>query len=642
MTDGEQTSNHENTHVFTPIANELLEGAPQLVHVKVRGFVLCLTLSTLSPRIRRFRIVGVVERAAVRAVWVVTWKTTRIMGEPENEEPSYLVHGIPASAAKNAPNPPPRRPLPRPHHVRISLDSRRSCVEIRRWRGWPCRSPGVCVDSLSHRATPCLREEAYTGPFGDDCWRSAVSDGEQGVSASGPLGRRFYLRSTAHTVETWRRRSKSELVLLRCHLPRIEATSYKHKAFLSHVGLFVSKALAKQTYHIFHYHHHGTPISRFETSRLPNDLFYRPVMKKRRSPCSIASAKPKRQSWASAPVETNAPKWPAHAKACANANAGEAKSSARSAERCPKSRTVRPSLVFARARLTPATPRSGSDRLRGARYQRRDQQAVARETTLGEPDHRAGRCELQAECCHARRRWQGSARYQRIQVRPLFSPPRLASLTLFRYFGRAKDLPGVRELFQSRKKEEEEENQALAYYKKFMHQGPAYFGDLDETQSGDGLIEYEREAEEAEWREAQLRIREVLEIPADDPIPDLPRGSGQSTAATPSDSPPANASSSTNVAKRKADGDVSMANEDDPPPENAKRSKTDLAQQPVTSSPAPNSMQAHAQLAASYISFLSPEDLLPPKMPTREELEGVLLKLQKEALVNEYFGDSKL
>ncbi|KAH0831323.1 Isy1-like splicing factor [Lanmaoa asiatica] len=210
----------------------------------------------------------------------------------------------------------------------------------------------------------------------------------------------------------------------------------------------------------------------------------------------------------------------------------------------------------------------------------------------------------------------------------------------YKYFGRAKELPGIRELFQSRKKEEEEENQALAYYKKFMHQGPAYFGDLDETQSGNELIEYEREAEEAEWREAQLRIREVLEIPEDDPIPDLPRGPRQSTAATPSDSPPASASSSTNDAKRKADGDVNMANKDDPPPENTKRSKRDSAQQPVVPTPASNSMQAHAQLAASYISFLSPEDLLPPKMPTREEMEGVLLKLQKEALVNEYFGDS--
>lgn len=75
---------------------------------------------------------------------------------------------------------------------------------------------------------------------------------------------------------------------------------------------------------------------------------------------------------------------------------------------------------------------------------------------------------------------------------------RMALLTqhspLFRYFGRAKDLPGVRELFQSRKNEEEEENQVLAYYKKFMNQGPAYYGDLDED---DGkLLAYEREAED--------------------------------------------------------------------------------------------------------------------------------------------------
>lgn len=175
-----------------------------------------------------------------------------------------------------------------------------------------------------------------------------------------------------------------------------------------------------------------------------------------------------------------------------------------------------------------------------------------------------------------------------------------------------------------------------------MHQGPAYFGDLDETQLGNELIEYEREGEEAEWREAQLRIREVLEIPEDDPIPDLPRGPRRSTAAAPSDSPPVNTSSSTNGAKRKADGDATMANEDDPSPESTKRSKTDSDQQPVTPTPAPNSMEAHVQLAASYIPFLLPEDLLPPKMPTREEMEGVLLKLQKEALVNEYFGDSSL
>ena len=65
---------------------------------------------------------------------------------------------------------------------------------------------------------------------------------------------------------------------------------------------------------------------------------------------------------------------------------------------------------------------------------------------------------------------------------------------MVRYFGRAKELPGVRELFQSRAKEEDEENQVHAFYKKFMGQGPAYFGDLDEQ---DGtLLEFERSAEE--------------------------------------------------------------------------------------------------------------------------------------------------
>jgi pre-mRNA-splicing factor ISY1 len=52
----------------------------------------------------------------------------------------------------------------------------------------------------------------------------------------------------------------------------------------------------------------------------------------------------------------------------------------------------------------------------------------------------------------------------------------------------------VRELFEGRKKEEEEENQALAFYKKFMNQGPAYYGDLDES---DGkLLQFEQEAED--------------------------------------------------------------------------------------------------------------------------------------------------
>lgn len=47
----------------------------------------------------------------------------------------------------------------------------------------------------------------------------------------------------------------------------------------------------------------------------------------------------------------------------------------------------------------------------------------------------------------------------------------------------------------------------------------------------------------------------------------------------------------------------------------------------------------HAQLAASFIPFLTPEHLLPPKLPSREEIESILLDLRKKALVEEYFGE---
>ena len=48
---------------------------------------------------------------------------------------------------------------------------------------------------------------------------------------------------------------------------------------------------------------------------------------------------------------------------------------------------------------------------------------------------------------------------------------------------------------------------------------------------------------------------------------------------------------------------------------------------------------AHARAAVAHIPFLTPEMLMPPKMPTTEEMEKVLLDLRKKALVEEYFGN---
>ncbi|KXN89206.1 Pre-mRNA-splicing factor ISY1 [Leucoagaricus sp. SymC.cos] len=204
----------------------------------------------------------------------------------------------------------------------------------------------------------------------------------------------------------------------------------------------------------------------------------------------------------------------------------------------------------------------------------------------------------------------------------------------YKYFGRAKDLPGVRELFQSRKKEEEEENQVFSFYKKFLNQGPVYYGDLDDNDQN--LLHYERQAETEDWDEAWSNVRETLGLDSDAPTPPIP---GQAS------SQPSHAQSqvSTTTAKRKTADDGSDIEMDDPR-DDSKRSKTEGdSTSEITQTPATSLDPAllYAQTAASFIPFLEAEHLLPPKMPSREEMESVLLQLRKKALVEEYFGDEK-
>lgn len=95
-------------------------------------------------------------------------------------------------------------------------------------------------------------------------------------------------------------------------------------------------------------------------------------------------------------------------------------------------------------------------------------------------------------------------------------------------------------------------------------------------------------------------------------------------------------------AKRKApDEDVEMAS-DQAGDDGSKRPKTDAPHSPsVVDDPAITADVAlqSARAAAAYIPFLSPDELLPPKLPSREEMETVLLGLRKKALVEEYFGE---
>ncbi|KZT26105.1 Isy1-like splicing factor [Neolentinus lepideus HHB14362 ss-1] len=197
----------------------------------------------------------------------------------------------------------------------------------------------------------------------------------------------------------------------------------------------------------------------------------------------------------------------------------------------------------------------------------------------------------------------------------------------YKYFGRAKDLPGVRELFQSKKLEEDEENQIQSFYKRFTNQGPAYYGDLDEADGS--LLKEEQDREQEEWEEAYQNLRGTLGLPTDAPIPPLPRPTPQTVSIniTASDEPPSGGT------KRKDP----EAGEEDVEIADGKRSKTD---QTTVDKPDPASPddKARLQTAVSYIPFLSPEHLLPPKLPGRAEMEAILLDVRKRAVLEEYFG----
>ena len=132
---------------------------------------------------------------------------------------------------------------------------------------------------------------------------------------------------------------------------------------------------------------------------------------------------------------------------------------------------------------------------------------------------------------------------------------------------------------------------------------------------------------------------DYMGLPTDEPIPPMPRPARQVATISIDD-----ASTGPPETKRKApdeDGDVEMPA--DSSTEVSKRAKTDNAPPPtgVSNPSSDEAMLAHAKRTAAYIPILSPEILLPPKLPTREEMEAYLLELRKKALVEEYFGDEQ-
>lgn len=166
----------------------------------------------------------------------------------------------------------------------------------------------------------------------------------------------------------------------------------------------------------------------------------------------------------------------------------------------------------------------------------------------------------------------------------------------YKYFGRAKDLPGVKELLNRTAEQEAElESFRSLKYKRFASQPPAYYGDEDED---DGkLLEMERAAEAGEWKR---RYREMLTALYDSPdvdeinIPPVPRPEPQRLK---------------DIAALHAD--VSM---------------DDGSQQAA----------GDASRVAAMFSVLDADQLKMPNVPDKSKMEAVILQARKKALREQY------
>ncbi|WWC88477.1 uncharacterized protein L201_003388 [Kwoniella dendrophila CBS 6074] len=213
----------------------------------------------------------------------------------------------------------------------------------------------------------------------------------------------------------------------------------------------------------------------------------------------------------------------------------------------------------------------------------------------------------------------------------------------YKYFGRAKELPGVKELFEKGATQATEESARNASFQMFRHQGPSYYGDEDEMDSK--LIEEEEELSKQEWEEAAAASAKMLNVESAGDLPAYPIASSSTSAPVATLT-----STSSSSTKRKASTTqeaTSEINADDQiEGETSKKSKSELTNDDKTTNgteipvlPAQSIdeiMKNQQSKALSFLSMLDPKSLQFPVLPNQREMEGVLLEVRKKALREEY------
>ena len=169
----------------------------------------------------------------------------------------------------------------------------------------------------------------------------------------------------------------------------------------------------------------------------------------------------------------------------------------------------------------------------------------------------------------------------------------------YRYYGRAKDLPGVKEhLNPVTLQEEGKESSKVQKYKRFQNQPGVYFGNDDEK---DGiLLEQEMQSEQRGWEKGCSRIFAALEIP-NESYPPIPR-----------DEPVALHLDAVSQGEHGTGKPVNEATMSDTP-----------------------TSDAQEYTMTRYMNALLPEELEMPVVPGRQDIETFLLEAKKAALRNE-------
>lgn len=225
----------------------------------------------------------------------------------------------------------------------------------------------------------------------------------------------------------------------------------------------------------------------------------------------------------------------------------------------------------------------------------------------------------------------------------------------YKYFGRAKDLPGVKELLtkSAEQAEEAEEGYKAQRYQRFSNQPPSYLGDDDED---DGVLLAEEQLREEEmWSDALDDIAQQLGHESASPatlqgllgVPaELPRRKAEGLKAVMQRQSSSASTSRLQIESGEADDEATQQGKRKKKGANinttdASASSTAEKEGGVKRSKTEAEGTGEDDLLAQILPALDPSQLTTPRVPDRKETEAFILRERKRMLREEYsIGDA--